>query len=219
MYDVKFIPQILKLTNNKVCIALSSGCDSVSIAHFLKTKYPKIELSAFHYDHCLRPQNNDMLQAASKFCKDFDITFDYDLRDVRMPCDKSESALRTLRYKAMAGLGYVITGHHLDDATENYLYNCFSGTPEYLPIPLITEYEAFNLTIIRPFILTEKEDMRKYISDNKLESYIVEDETNVDEQYRRNWLRNNLIPQINEKGYNLKTVVRKRYEKHIKEKL
>jgi tRNA(Ile)-lysidine synthase TilS/MesJ len=61
--------------------------------------------------------------------------------------------------------------------------------------------------------------MRKYISDNKLESYIVEDETNVDEQYRRNWLRNNLIPQINEKGYNLKTVVRKRYEKHIKEKL
>lgn len=64
--------------------------------------------------------------------------------------------------------------------------------------------------------------MQKYITFNKLENFLVEDETNknmnANNIYRRNWLRNNLIPQISDKGYNLKTIVKKRYSKWLLEK-
>jgi tRNA(Ile)-lysidine synthase TilS/MesJ len=47
---------------------------------------------------------------------------------------------------------------------------------------------------------------------------VENDETNKDESYRRNWLRNNIIPQINEKRYNLQTVVKKRYHIYLNKK-
>jgi tRNA(Ile)-lysidine synthase TilS/MesJ len=87
--------------------------------------------------------------------------------------------------------------------------NCFKGHPDYLPIPVKTEFE--NFTIIRPFILTMKESMKNYIVENDLNRWVVEDETNKDESYRRNWIRQTLLPQINENGYNLYTTVKKRY--------
>jgi len=218
--SVRFVSKILKLANNEACVALSMGCDSLAIAHFLKKKYPKIKLSAFHYDHNLRNQNTIMRIKALEFCEYFDIPLKISTRNKFVETDESEAGLRTLRYKAMAGLGTVITGHHLDDAVENYLFNCFNGVPEYLPIPLHTEYKDFNLSVIRPFIISEKEEFRDYIEKHpKLKDFLVEDETNKTEQYRRNWLRNNLIPQIQDKGYNLKTVVRKKYNEYIKHKL
>jgi tRNA(Ile)-lysidine synthase len=216
---MRFIPQILKLANNKVTVACSGGIDSLAIAAFLKIYYPRINLQCFHFNHNLREQNEIMSNSVFTFCKDFNIRWEESYRNGNYDDTdpKDESTLRALRYKAMAGLGYVITGHHIDDACENYMFNCLNGVPEYLPIPLVTEYKDFDLTVIRPFILNEKEEFRAFVKDYDLEQYVVEDETNTDEGYRRNWLRNNLIPQISEKGYNLKTIVKKRYEKYIKE--
>lgn len=219
MWNMRFIPQILKLANNKVTVACSGGVDSLAIAAFLKFNYPKIDLRCFHYNHNLREQNEVMADSVFTFCKDFDIRWIGAHRHGNHSDKVNEASLRTLRYKSMENneLGYVIIGHHIDDACENYMFNCLNGVPEYLPIRLVTEYKESNLTVIRPFILNEKEEFRAFVKEHNLEKYVVEDETNTDEQYRRNWLRNTLIPQISEKGYNLKTIVKKRYEKYIKE--
>lgn len=207
---MKFLMEILKKAENSATIALSSGSDSVAVTHFLKKSYPQISLKAFHYNHNLREQNFVMQQKAIQFCEDFDVPLFIKKRDG--DCEKrSEAELRECRYAAMTGLGTVITGHHLDDAVENYMYNCLNGVPEYLPMPLETVYDDFGLKIIRPFIITDKKEILEYIERHRLEKYVVEDETNADEKYRRNWLRNNLLPQIYDKGYNLKTIVRKRY--------
>jgi len=211
---MKFLMSTLKKAEERVTVALSSGIDSIAVAHFLKTKYPKISLHCFHYNHNLRFQNNLMELSARQFCSDFNIPLTVKNRE--RTSGNSEAELRTLRYSAMAGLGTVVTGHHLDDAVESYLYNCFNGVPEYLPIPLETVYSEFELKIIRPFIISEKSEFLEYIKQNSLEKYVVEDETNKDEKYRRNWLRYNLIPQIHDKGYNLKTIVRKKYLEYNK---
>lgn len=216
---MKFIYKILEKAKGDVTVALSMGCDSLAVTHFIKTKYPKINLKCFHYNHNLRFQNATMQAAAISFCKEMKIPLSISVRDCLDHSDTSEASLRTLRYKAMAGMSYVITGHHLDDAVENYLYNCFNGVPEYLPIPLITQYQDFDLTIIRPFIFSEKQEMYEYVNSNSLQEFLVEDDTNASDNFRRNWLRNNLIPQIHDKGYNLKTIVKKRYNKWMLENL
>ena len=219
---MKFISKILKLANNKLTVALSGGVDSLAVAHFIKTKCPKIDVSCFHFDHCLRPQNLQMEISCRRFCQEFviplkvksrkDDNFKWD--DNVFPADGefSEADMRACRYKAMEGLGYVVTAHHLGDAVESYLMNCFNGIPEYLPVPLVTIWSEINdLNIIRPFILNSKEEFRAYAKENDLERFVVEDETNKDVSYRRNWVRNDIIPQINKNGYNLETIVRKKY--------
>lgn len=205
---------VLKKANNKVTVALSAGSDSVAVAHFLKTRYPKIDLKCFHFNHNLRPQNKLMEEKAEEFCDDFGILCVAAMRLYSE--DTSEATLREERYRNMAGMGTVITGHHLDDAVESYLYNCFNGVPEYLPIPLETDYKDIGLKVIRPFIISNKKEILDYIKENSLEKYVVEDETNSDEKYRRNWLRYSIVPQINDKGYNLQTIVRKRYIEYNK---
>ena len=215
---MKFIPYVMNKTLDQATIALSMGCDSVAITHFMHTKYPKFDLSCFHFNHMLREQNYEMANKAVEFCHQFHIPLTVRQRDLIHHPDTSEAGLRDARYKALRGVGNVITGHHLDDACENYLFNCFNGVPDYLPIPLITDYR--DLKIFRPFLISTKEQMREYIRKNGLERYVVEDETNYDSSTaRRNWLRNELIPQINAKGYNIQTIVKKMIQNHIKDRM
>lgn len=225
---MRFISKILKLANNDVCVAISAGIDSLACLHWLKTKYPRIALRAFYFNHRLRPQNLQMEISCRKFCQEFHIGLIVKERkedgflwdnNVFPPSDKfSESDMRKCRYEAMEGLGYVVTAHHLNDGVESYLMNCFNGVPEYLPIPLVTVWnDVENLNVIRPFILNTKEEFREYAAENNLNRFVVEDETNVNTIYRRNWIRQDIIPTVNGKGFNLETIVRKKYLKYIED--
>jgi tRNA(Ile)-lysidine synthase len=209
------INRILKLANNKVTVACSSGVDSIAVAHFLLTKYPQIDLSIFHFNHGLREQNDLMQEKVKNFCDHFNIT-SHTVKndDSRL---KSEADLRHARYGAMRQLelGYVVTAHHLDDACESHMMNFLQGNEEYVPIPPMTVYESANLVIIRPFILNKKQELYDYAVKNNLIQYVVEDETNKDNTVRRNWIRNVILPQFIEKGYNLYTIVRKKYLGHM----
>lgn len=225
MYNssVRYDSTILKLSNNKATLAFSSGVDSVACCHFLKSALPKFDLTLFHFNHQLRSQNDLMEQKAISFAEKLNLPIIIKKRtdlvgDVN-PNIFSESSLRRMRYTAMKDLGYVITCHHLDDAVENYMFNTLNGKGEYLPIPLITSWDEYNFNVIRPFIFNEKSVIKKYAKKNNLMEFVVEDETNNDVSFRRNWLRHSIIPQINERGYNLHTIVQKRYREHIQKYL
>jgi tRNA(Ile)-lysidine synthetase-like protein len=214
---MNIIPSLLnKIKQQGATVALSSGVDSVSCVHFLATKFPKISLKCFHFNHQLRPQNDVMMKKAQELCKHLNLPFLVKNRQEHEN-DFSENGLRTIRYKAMSGLGNVITCHHLDDAVENYLFNCFNGVSEYLPIPLETEYIDFGLNVIRPFILNEKNELQEYAQKHNLMQFVEQDQTNSDQKYRRNWLRLSVVPLV-QQNYNLKTIVSKKYKEKINKK-
>lgn len=208
---MRFKSSLLKKAGSKICFAFSSGKDSVAILHFLKTRYPKLEITALHFNHKLREQNEIMESAAEKFCRDFNIPLLVKARkEGGNPERLSEHELRECRYKAFSGLKSVLTGHHLDDAVESYLMNCFNGVPEYLPIPEETNFKDYNFTVYRPFLISTTDDILRYIEKYCLEKYIVEDATNAEQKYRRNWVRHSIVPEI-KKYYNLRKIVKKRY--------
>ncbi len=204
-YNKKYLP------NEPLTFLVSGGIDSISAAHWLKVKCRK-QFYILHCNHKVQPLNEEMENSVKKFCIEFDIRYDSYFRiDAEFP-DISENGLREFRLCIMKmTCGNFITAHHLTDACESYLMNCFHGTPEYLPIPWMSEFD--NFSIYHPFLQTSKDDFINYANENDLMKYVVEDPTNKDTGPKRNWVRNVIIPEINVRNMGIETIVRKKFYK------
>ena len=202
-----------ELVGDSVWVACSGGVDSIAIAHYLLNKL-KRDVRLFHYNHNQRPQNDKMEEAVRKFAVNFNLPLE--VRRLNFPV-KGEDELRHNRYLALQGVAKgdeVIMGHHLNDCVESYLMNCFNGVPEYAPIPILG---LFGMTrVIRPFMLTPKLGFENYAAAYNLNDYIVQDETNSDTKYRRNWIRNRCIPMIEEEYPGLEKIVFKKMEREYR---
>lgn len=85
----------------------------------------------------------------------------------------------------------VITAHHLDDRIETYMFNMLRGSKL---TGLINMTES-SWWILRPILGIEKTEIYAYLEKNELTYF--EDETNTDNSYTRNYLRNEVLPMFN----------------------
>lgn len=200
----------LQLPKEPFTVLISGGIDSIAAAHWLKVKYRK-EFSILHFNHNVQEANAAMEDAVSSFAKNFDI-LDYCVftrKDVYYK-DLSENGLREFRLSAMSEIGgNFITAHHLNDCVENYLDNCLKGTPEYKPIQESTAFD--NFTIFHPFLTTTKQDFINYVNENDLNKFIVNDPTNSENDFKRNWIRNKLAKEIYDRNIGIEKVVLKKF--------
>lgn len=198
------------IEGEEIWVSCSGGIDSIAGAHYLLKKL-KLQVKLFHYNHNLRDQNDEMEEAVRKFAADYNLPIV--VKKLTQMCGTGEAELRHNRYltlQAVANQGTVVTCHHLDDCIESYLMNCFNGTPEYSPIPVSTKFG--DTQVVRPFLLTPKKVFSGYASAYNLDEYIVEDETNQDQKYRRNWVRHRARPVIEEHYPGIRKVVLKKVE-------
>jgi len=147
-----------------------------------------------------------------QFCDHNYANYSSAIREDKPITGSIENSLRINRLNFFKTLNAnIICCHHINDAVESYVMNMLRGCPEYMPIPVITQLDLY--AIIRPFIRTTKADLVKYAENNNLQEYIVEDETNVDTSYRRNWIRHDIVPQFSQFG--LAKIVRKKFYNKI----
>lgn len=207
---MKVLPKYVPL--EPFYVLVSGGVDSIAVAHWLKYSFHK-KFKVLHFNHNVQPANNAMEQSVRKFCTDFEIDcvsiFNADPDPLY-----SEDSLRRWRLLHMADLGgNFVTGHHLNDAVENYLSNCLCGNPEHKPIAESSAFMSF--TIYHPFLSTTKHQMVEYIARNNLRQYVVEDPTNDDTKHRRNWIRNTLLTEIYKRNVGIETVVRRKFYNNV----
>lgn len=195
---------------------VSGGVDSIAAAHWLKFNYRK-KFKIIHFNHKVQAINDLMYEKVWQFVIDHYVDYDGGLFIDRNldaePAfnDTSEGGLRKWRHYKLEGIGGTfVTAHHLNDAVESYLMNCLHGTPEHQPIPWNT-YFLGNFIINHPFLQTPKRDFIAYAEENDLMKYVVEDPTNNDNGPKRNWVRNVIIPSINDRNMGIETVVRKKF--------
>ena len=194
-----------------VLVGLSGGADSVCLLHFLQylAKEKHFALAAVHVNHGLRGAQAD---ADEKFCKMLCEQWDIPLfvkkvnaRAVAKKYDLSpEHGARKARYQAYMqvakkwGATKLALGHHLDDQAETFLLNLLRGIkPQGLAgIPLRRPLNA-TVEIVRPLLCVTRAHVEEYLKQNKL--LHVTDQTNFDDAYRRNWVRNSLLPLLETK--------------------
>lgn len=194
-----------------ITVSVSGGADSIAACHFLMRGGWNV--TVFHFNHLLRPQNHQMEDAVRRFCSDFNLPLVVANAD-EFPLFPSklgvEAAARQARFAAIAKnvRSPLVMAHHLDDCIESHLMSSLHGGTRSPVIPPISEIDQF--TILRPFLLARKSDLRRYAEENHLSTFIIEDETNTDVAIRRNWIRHVLIPTIELSYKGLPKVVRKK---------
>ena len=192
----KILPET-EITN----IACSGGLDSMFAFHFLRTTRSVVLV---YFDHGTE-HSKDALQFVSEQARKYD-TF---LRVGRisnpdLPKGQSqEEHWRKERYAYLDTLGpaaVVVTGHHLNDAVETWVWSSCHGTPK---IPLLVRGNVY-----RPFLACKKAAMKEWMVKRGYEW--IEDPSNQDTDYTRNHIRKNVLPQLEKVNPGLDTVIQKK---------
>ena len=190
----------LKLS--RVCVAFSGGVDSVALLQALwrQKQNLKMDLSAAHFHHGAGSNllfRNRSLKFCQKMCDDLGIELFWTRYEG--PKLVSEAEFRESRWnwlfslKTKKDIQSLVTGHHAEDQLETRVLHLVRGCgPEGLQA---MSYQ--DGPILRPFLNLPKAELRQYLQDLKVR--YVEDPSNSNTKYKRNWLREKWLPELESK--------------------
>ncbi len=198
---------------DRIIVGVSGGRDSVCLL-FLLNKLSKewgFSLFAVHVNHMLRGAESERDKTFVKeLCKSLDVPCMAVNTNVQAMAQAQgisiEEAGRAARYKAFtsaarklskqSGVPYskVAVAHHRDDNVETILLNLVRGTGLNGLKGMVPVTEQGDLTVIRPLLSVGRADLEKYVRDNRLT--FVNDSTNFSDDYTRNKIRMNVIPEL-----------------------
>lgn len=189
----------LVAASDKIVVGLSGGADSVALLSVLIGM--GCECRATHCNFHLRGEESDRDE---RFCRDLcrklgiDLTVkNFDVEKSRASSGESiEMACRRLRYDWWASLlasGHgtlIAVGHHKDDNIETFFLNLLRGSG----ISGLKGMLPRSGKIIRPFLNVSHQEILEYLKEENLD--FVTDSTNLSNQFKRNRLRNEILPLI-----------------------
>jgi tRNA(Ile)-lysidine synthase len=191
----------VNLPPGRYVIAVSGGVDSVVLLHLLAKNTTNDErplghnLTVAHFDHGIRPDSSSDRMFVQKLAKDYELPFVFDR--AKLGSGASEEEARFARYSFLervlkaSAASAVITAHHQDDVLETAILNLYRGTGRKGLTSL-----ANRTNILRPLLEVPKRDIIAYATRHKLQWQ--EDSTNTDQRYRRNYVRYNVMPLLDE---------------------
>lgn len=188
---------LLPPQDNPVAVGLSGGADSVALLRVLVSLGVKVE--AYHCNFHLRGAESDRdEQFCRDLCRQMGIPLAIRHFDVaaRMAGtgESVEMACRELRYGwwRSSGVGTLAVAHHADDNAETLLLNLMRGTG----LRGLKGMLPRNGHIIRPLLCVGREEILEYLE--SIGQDYVTDSTNAACEYRRNRIRNRLLPVFEE---------------------
>jgi tRNA(Ile)-lysidine synthase len=192
--------------NVSLCVALSGGVDSVALlaaAAALKSRSAAdaagLALRAIHIHHGLHPNADRWARHCGKVAKRLGVRLEtVRVKVVRTPGDSLEAAARDARYAALAErlkpAEVLLTAHHQDDQLETVFLQLLrgAGIAGLAAMPEIAPFAHGQL--VRPLLTLSRAQLEAWAREEKLEW--IEDDTNANEQFDRNFLRRSVLPLI-----------------------
>lgn len=180
-------------------VGLSGGADSVALLYMLRNI--GVRVRAVHCNFHLRGAESDRdMNFCIELCRGLDVPLDivhFDVPEYQTTHNVSlEVACRELRYEYFhrmlqeTGFDRIAVAHHADDNIETLFLNLFrgcgiDGLRGMLP-------DANN--VVRPLLHVTRAEILQYL--DVIGQTYVTDSTNLQSDYRRNFIRNELLPLI-----------------------
>ncbi len=193
------------IRGRRVLLSLSAGKDSMVLLHFflfIRDEF-SCDTGIFHLNHKLRGKDSDLdevfLESLAERNRVPIFTEEYDFRNGHNRGGSLEDRARNVRYellaKTMAREGYELaaTGHSRDDNAETILQRIFTGTGIYG----LTGIPFRKGNVIRPLLSMSGSEIYGFLKKNSIPWR--EDLTNRESIYLRNFIRNEILPSVEER--------------------
>ncbi len=192
-------------TSGKVLVGVSGGRDSMVLLRSLIQCLPTADLVVVHChhgDHSNIAYRNRAAEHVLDFCKSNGVAIEERKSTSDLNSEADFRAFRLESYRAVAlkyGIAVVALGHHRDDWLENQLIKLIrgSGLPSLKKNFHWSWLEAQQFYIWRPLINTLRKDIEVYAIEVGIT--FVEDPSNSDSKYLRNWIRTQWLPMLEQK--------------------
>lgn len=176
----------------RVCVALSGGADSIVLLHALAALRTNAwSLSAHHVDHGLSPNADAWAAHCATVCTSLSVP----LTVARVTVDQHagagiEAAARDARFASLdqVDADIVVLAHHALDQAETLLLQLLRGSG---PTGMAAMPAAAG-RYVRPLLGVPKSALLSYAQHHQLQW--VDDESNSDNRFSRNRLRNAVWP-------------------------
>ena len=199
---IKIAP--IKIAPIKIAVAVSGGCDSLAllmllIDFFSQNNHKQIVIYVLTIDHKMRKNSSSEAKDLQKFLKNFQTNLKLQHRILTIPKNKTpqrniEAKLRELRYELLINfckknkIPVIFLGHHLGDIAENFLIRLLRGS-SIEGLASISEIKDIQeIKLIRPLLNLNKQQLKDFLISKKISWF--EDESNNDEKFLRNKIRN-----------------------------
>jgi len=197
------LPHVAQILNKRVrpgqhlALALSGGVDSMVLLDILaRLRDPlQFRLSAIHINHQLSPHAGEWAAFCRARCQEYDVPLEIATVTVSRASDSLEAAARSARHAALARSSgdFIVLAHHLDDQVETLLLQLLRGCGVAGASAMAEE----NQRLLRPLLEIPRSALEHHARRHKLSW--VEDESNLDTRFDRNFLRHRLLPVIEER--------------------
>ncbi len=199
---------------DRVAVACSGGKDSMCLLNFLWTHRDELGITvcAVNVDHGIRENSANDSEFVINYCQKNGIkVYSFKVNAKQFAEDKKltlEQGARECRYRVFKSLinknlvDKIALAHHLQDQAETRRLNIFRGTG--IGGASGMDYVRDDI-YIRPMLDTSKASISAYIESNDIP--YVEDETNDNSEYNRNYIRNQIMPLIRNRWQNADSAI------------
>ena len=190
-------------------VGVSGGKDSMALLDYLHnlSKELMFEVVAITVSHGIRKNGEDDANFVVDYCNKNNIrVYKFKINAIGLAKEKGESVETAARYGRYNVFETVLKkhivdkialAHHRSDQAETILMHLFRGSG-------ITGLKGMQIyrddKFIRPMLYTGEKEIWQYVCNNNIP--FVEDETNQDNEYNRNYIRNEILPLIEKRWPN-----------------
>lgn len=196
--STKTLAAVLKHKPSVIVVGYSGGVDSTVLLHLCRSL--KTKVIAVHINHHININSDKWQEHCRSNCEDYGIEFISNSIGTKPNGENFEAWASKQRMQFFQGImskydnPLLLLGHHRDDQAETFLLNAIrgcglaglSGIPYYRKL----EYGA----VIRPLLDHSKIEINDYAISNSIKH--IHDDSNDDNSYRRNLIRNEIIPEL-----------------------
>jgi tRNA(Ile)-lysidine synthase len=203
--DAALLTQLQSLTLNQhatIYVAFSGGLDSACLLHALARLHARTpftqNIAVLHVHHGLSENADGWLAFCEQQTKQ--CGFEFNAHKVILSGRGSiEDQARESRYEVFRNklsLGDVLLmAHHSDDQVETFMLRLMRGSGLTGLSAMEVKRNLAKGVLLRPWLNFSRKSLEQYKTQHNVQH--IEDESNLDEAFDRNWWRHDLLPKLN----------------------
>jgi len=187
-----------------IWVGFSGGLDSTVLLHALAQLSEPLgfRLLVLHVHHGLSPHADRWGKHCEEVCRGLSVPLQLERVDASIKRGEGqEAAAREARYRVIRerlGKGeWFATAHHQEDQAETLLLQLLRGSGVKGLAAMAPQMPFARGQLVRPLLAVSRQQLERYARQHQLKW--VEDESNLDITYNRNYLRHQLMPIIKQR--------------------